>query len=145
MIESINTHLKYMAIFESNLKWVTPLPSTLKIIQIGKHCLPNSLMFDELVNAPTLDLILLRSFLGNYRMDDSTRKEINKIFENAKIDTLWSDVTKVIRRGLDSQESKLLYVFFSLQKYRFPQTSIDLESTRILIDKSNMIIAKIEA
>jgi hypothetical protein len=144
MTENINSQLKDMANFKSNLIRNTQLPSTLNIIQVGGCSLPNSTMFVELVNAPRLDLILLGRFLMTYDMDDSTRKNIGEIFIKGQTDSLWSDIMKIIKRDLNNQESKLLYIFFSLQKYRFPQSSIDLESTRILIEKSNRTIAKID-
>jgi hypothetical protein len=129
----------------SDLRQDTPLPSTLKIIQIGKHSLPNSLMFDELVNAPKLDLSLFLRFLEVYKVTPKTIEAILKIPDRIESDVLWSDIMKIIKRDLNSQESKLLYIFFSLQKYRLPKTSIALESTNILIDKSNWTIAKIKA
>jgi hypothetical protein len=128
----------------SDLRQDTPFPSTLKIIQIGKHSLPNSLMFDELVNAPKLDISLLWRFIEVYKMAPKTIEAINKIPLCIELDVLWSDIMKIIKRDFNNQESKFLYIFFSLQKYRFPQASIDLESTRILIGKSNMTIAKIK-
>ncbi len=77
-------------------------------------------------------------------MTPKTIEAINKIPLCIELDVLWSDIMKIIKRDLNNQESELLYIFFSLQKYRFPQTSIDFDSTEILIGKSNMTIAKIK-
>jgi hypothetical protein len=77
-------------------------------------------------------------------MDDSTRKNIGEIFMKGQTDSLWSDVMKVIKSSLNNREAKLLYILFSLQKYRLPQESTDLCSIKNLIEKSNMTIAKIK-
>lgn len=122
----------------------TTIPPTLKIIQIGKHCLPNSLMIEELAFAPKLDISLLRRFFEVYKMTPKTIEAINKISLCIEPDVLWSNIMEIIKGGLNNQESKLLYIFFSLQSFRFPQTSVDEDSTKDLIHKSNMTIAKIK-
>jgi hypothetical protein len=114
-------------------------------IKIGKYSLPDWTMFCEIINAPTLDLFLIERFMKNYRMTPSIRKDIEEIVNRWKPDTLWADIMKVVGKNLDNQDCKLMYIFFSLQKYRLPQTSIDFDSMEHLAAWNNSKITEIKA
>jgi hypothetical protein len=135
-----------MADFEHGVS----INSILKTIEIGKYYLPSLEMFDNFVIAPKLDLFLIIRFCKHYKMTARTRDGILKIVNNLNSDTLWKEITKVIRGDLNNkdgsrnQDCELLYIFFSLQKYRLPQISIKPNSTEYLIAWSNRTISRIE-
>jgi hypothetical protein len=121
------------------------IPSGWEVVKIGKYSLPSPIVIYELINAPKLDPSLAKRILEQYELTPLARKKINQFFLNYNPDTFWEDILKVMRGNLNNQNWKLSYILFSLQKYRFQQTSIDLNSMEYLRLWNNSTIAKIKA
>jgi hypothetical protein len=106
--------------------------------------IPDDVIISELIHPPAISRQLAFTILDRYDLPPELHKEIYKIPCEDNDNVLWGKITKVIAKHLNTQDAKLLYVFFSLQRYRLPQESIDLDSMEHLSQFNNYVVACIK-